>query len=394
MKVVVRRLALLLLTALMLGAPGTAVLATENESFGLTPDPENKDGKVRFGFEIPLEPGATFEDAVRVYNRTDQTLNIALYAADAEASTDDAVSDVSVGFRSSRPKGVGSWIDLAREDIRLDAHDQVIVTFRVHVKSAAPNPNLGAIVAENTGTNGVRSRDSQRLSLRVRTGPPNSQTTSVRARPLLLRSPWIVVAMLGLVVFIVLVWVGARRARRPKDVVVATGEIESADALADAPEASIPVIKRLGETESVLDRPLLDDALLVEVDPDDIDEFELSGEIVDEDEDDEEEDEEYDDDLEDEDEDDEDEEDELPPARPRPASRKPKAKAPAKKKAPAKRSARATTAKRSSAAKSKRKTSAPKRKPARPVAKKRSQPRKPAPAKPKPAQNFIPLDDL
>lgn len=384
MNVVVRRLALLLLTALMLGAPGTAVFATENESFGLTPDPENKDGKVRFRFEIPLEPGATFEDAVRVYNRTDQTLNLALYAADAEASTDDVVSDVSVGFRSSRPKGVGSWIDLAREDIQLDAHDQVIVTFRVHVKDAAPNPNLGAIVAENVGTSGVRSRDSQRLSLRVHTGPPNSQTTSVRARPLLLRSPWIVVAMLGLVVFIVLVWVGARRARRPKDVVVATGEIESADALADAPEASVPVIKRLGETESVVDRPLLDDALLVEVGPEDSDEFELSGEIFDGDEDDEG----YDDEL------DYDEDEDLPPARRRPAARKSKAKAPAKKNEPAKRSPRATTAKRSSAAKSKGKTSAPKRKPARQVVKKKPQPRKPTAAKPKPAQNFIPLDDL
>ena len=300
--------------ALALPAFASAVLAVENENFGLTPSPERSDDRLRGAFSIPLERGATFEDSVRVYNRTDQTLELAVYATDAEASEEQIRT---VGLRSSEPKGVGAWIDLAREDVELGPRDEAIITFRVEVKSSDPSPSLGAIVVENTGP-GLTGNAAQREFLVVNTTGPNNETTSVRVRPLLLRSPWIIVALLGLVVAIALVWVGARRARRPKDILVPAGELE--DDGEDMQESSRPVIKRLGAVDepstAVIDpprkqprknddRPLLDDALLVEVDPDDEEEDDDDGFEADD---------AYEDDVfEDE------EEDELPVAKHRPA---------------------------------------------------------------------------
>ncbi len=286
-----RRAALIIVTGAVIFVSLPTAFARENSSFGLTPHPERKDGRDRTTFSIPLEPGATFEDAVRIYNRTDQTLNLIVYAADAEAELDDKIT---VGFKTSRPKGIGSWVDLAREDVALSPRSEIVVTFRVRVENAEPKPDLGAIVVENTDT-GLGSKAAQRLHIVARTLPPNTSTTSVRVRPLLLRSPWIVLALIGLLVAGALVWLAARRAKRPKDTVVPVGEL-GPDATQDA---SRPVLKRLGEagkrtsvpersrkTRGRDERPLIDDALLVEDEPldddDDIDLDEASEPFLDE----------------------------------------------------------------------------------------------------------------
>jgi hypothetical protein len=380
----------------LLWAPAHAI---ENDTFGIEPYPEQSDGAERGTFSIPLEPGAVFEDAVRIYNRTDQPLDLLVYAADAEAAPDD--TEISPGFRASRPKGVGSWIDLARETVELEARDEVIITFRVEVKTSEPSPQLGAIVVENTAR-GLSGDAAQREFLPVRTVSPNSETASVRVRPLLLRSPWIVVAMLGVVVAIALVWIGARRARRPKDVLVPAGEIAQPELEPeDVQEASRPVIKRLGASEAsapeagvqVLtraaradDRPLLEDAFLVEVEPEEDDDS-VTGEV-----------DTYEALFEDEDDDEEDED--LPPARSRPTragttpsrtspKKKPAAKKPAEKKPAPRREAVAAKNKQPKP------KPAPKKKPARPAAKKRAPARK-ASRKPPPPKTsgYIPLDEL
>ena len=213
--------------------------AISNETFGVTPSPEHLDGVDRTTFSIPLETGATFEDAVRIYNRTDQQVTLVVYAADAE-DTNGAIA--VQGFRGTQPKGVGAWIDLSREDVELAPRASAIVSFRVNVKTGSPSPNYGAIVVENTANSGLSNRSVDRLDLVVRTVPPNTATTSRRVRSLLLRSPWIIIAMIGLIVVAVLIWVGARRSRRPGDVVVPAGELDRGE-----PDASAPVITRLGE---------------------------------------------------------------------------------------------------------------------------------------------------
>jgi hypothetical protein len=193
--------------------------------------------------------------------------------------------------------------------------------------------------------------------------------------------------MLGLIVAIGLVWVGARRANRPKDLVVPADEFDSDDE-EDVQEASRPVIKRLGAavtSTAVLerhaprspdDRPLLDDALLVEVDPDE-EEDEPVDELEEDDYEDEDVDEEVsasDDDF-DEDEDLDDVEEDLPPAR---QAQRPRARA----------SRARSNGQRKTAAKKK------------PAAKRKSATRKATPKKkvgakqPAPKRGYIPLNDL
>ncbi len=235
----------ILFAALAIGArPATAV---ENETFGIVPHPEKVDGSPRRTFGIPLESGAVFEDAIRVYNRTNQELEVLIYAADAEAGTDGTIS---VGFRGSRPKGVGAWIDLAGESLKLPPRGEALMQFRIEVRSTDPAPDLGAIAVE-ANEPGVAANLAERLHLVVRTTSPNSPTTSVRVRPLLLRSPWIIVAILGLIVALTIVWLGARRGRRPKDSLVPSGHFDESVAEPEVtPAASKPVLRRLGETPS------------------------------------------------------------------------------------------------------------------------------------------------
>ena len=282
MTFVVRRAALLIAVVAILVC-GSAPLASaiENETFGVTPFPERKDGLDRTTFSIPLETGATFEDAIRVYNRTNERLNLTIYATDADTKLDDTIS---VGLREERATGVGAWIDMARGSVELTPRGEVTVAFRVKVRSSNPTPKLGAIVVEKAGR-GLAANAAQRLHVVVRTVPPNTGTTSTRVRSLVLRSPWVFIALFGLIVAGCVVWIGARRSRRPRDIVVPPGELEAAEQ--DAQGASRPVIKRLGALDSSSrggviervrasagasrkrdERPLLDDAFLIEVDPD------------------------------------------------------------------------------------------------------------------------------
>jgi hypothetical protein len=384
----IRRVALLLIAAFALLALAPGIKARENETFGLTPYPEQADGADRQRFSIPLEPGATFEDAVRIYNRTDQPLDLLIYAADAEQTID--ATDITADFRTEKPRGVGAWIDLNRETIELAPRDEVIVSFRVEVKDSEPKPELGAIVVENTAGPGTAT---QRVFIPVSTEPPNTETSSIRVRPLLLRSPWIIVAILGLVVAAALVFIGARRAKRPKDVLVPAGEIEQPELEPDDVQtATRPVIKRLGASGE--DRPLIEDAFVVEVElpgddvtdhgvVDDEDYDEEADYDVDAEEDDE--DEAYDE--EDVDEEEDEDEADLPPARKRPAR-------------PAAKKATAVARSKPKAAKKKPK---PKPKPKASVKKKKAPARKRAPvrkAKPKPkakkpeSRGYIPLKEL
>jgi hypothetical protein len=285
MKTGARSLLFAVLALLFVFAWTPVASAIENETYGVTPHPERTKDTDRRSFSIPLETGATFEDAIRIYNNTDEDIKLLVYAADAQIASDDTIT---VESRDDKARGIGTWIDISRRDVDLGPRGEVTIGFRVSVASSDPSPNLGAVVVENRdrrNTNNV-----QKLHLLVKTVPPNTPTSSKRVRAFLLRSPWVAIALAGLVVAGALVWVGARRARHPRDVVVEPGALDTADDSDEIQEASRPVIKRLGALEaeggsrqSVLDRvrasaaasrrrddrPLLDDALLVEVDDED-----------------------------------------------------------------------------------------------------------------------------
>src|SRR5438309_2538888 len=118
MKPLARSLALACAVGMSLIVCAPVVRAVENPSFGVTPYPETVDNAERTSFAIPLETGATYLDAVRVYNRTDQPLNLAIYAADADIASDN---QVTVHLHSDTPKGVGSWIELSKSSVALQA---------------------------------------------------------------------------------------------------------------------------------------------------------------------------------------------------------------------------------------------------------------------------------
>jgi len=248
-----RRFLLLIAAVAFVLAATLPATAAENDTFGVEPQPLRVNSAARGTFEIPLEPGAEFQDAIRIYNKTDEAIDLALCAADAEAGADGTIS---YGFCGSHPKGVGSWIELDRSTVTLGPRAEAVVDFRVNVGSSNPTPNLGALVVEESD----KGQTTKRLRLIVRTVPPNTPTTSRRTRSLLLRSPWIMVAIVGLVAALVLVWIGRRRSRRSRDTVVPPGQIEE---LVPA-EGSRPVVRRLGASKD--ERPMLDDDMMVEVD--------------------------------------------------------------------------------------------------------------------------------
>ena len=252
----IRRAAASLGIGLVLWSFAAPALAVENETFGLSPFPERINNVVRRTFAVPLDRGSRFEDAVRVYNRTDQQIELLVYPADARAALDGTIS---VGLRGSAPTGVGSWIHLDRRTLTLAPHGSSVIRFRITVGTAKPSPDLGAIVAENavaTSRPGV----SRRLDIVVRTTPPGSPTLSTKVRAFSLRSGWTIVALGVLVAAGALVWLARRRARRSREVLEPSTVPEKTDT--DAPEASRPVLHRFGRADTdpkldALDKPEL-----------------------------------------------------------------------------------------------------------------------------------------
>jgi hypothetical protein len=218
--------------------------ATENEAFGIAPYPDHVGGIVRRTFAIPLDQGAVFSDAVRVYNRTDQPMELEVYPSDARAAVDGTIS---VGFRGSRLSGVGSWIKLKRSSVNLAPRSSAVVSFRVSVRSTKPSPELGAIVADNS-RHSLRPDLVRRVNVVVRTTPPGSPTTSAKVRAFTLLSGWTIVAVGGLIAAGVLVWLARRRARRSRDEVAPADT--TAKAADDTPDASRPGLHRFGRTDT------------------------------------------------------------------------------------------------------------------------------------------------
>jgi hypothetical protein len=220
-----------------------AVHASENETFGITAFPERVGGVIRRTFAIPLDRGAVYEDAVRVYNRTDRPVNLWIYASDARAAIDGTIS---VALRGSPVAGLASWITLDRSSAALAPREAVVVHFRVHVRSANPSPDLAAIVAENAAASS-RPGLSRRLDVIVRTAPPGSTTTSTQIRTFTLRSGWTIVAVGVLIAAGALVWLARRRGRRSREDVEPAAKGARDD---DTPDASRPVLHRFGRADT------------------------------------------------------------------------------------------------------------------------------------------------
>lgn len=167
----------LLLFALVLTLLATPVHAGENETFGVVPHPTRVDAAERRTFEIPLEVGTTFEDAVRIYNRTDRVVRLAVYPAEAVVGDDDVIS---IGFRGARPRGLASWITMDSDTVELLPRGEEIVSFRVRIVNGEPDPDLAAIVVENAAEDTDGDLDVvQRVAILVRTAPEGTPTAAI-----------------------------------------------------------------------------------------------------------------------------------------------------------------------------------------------------------------------
>lgn len=174
------------LVLLVLAAPPAG--AAENGDWSV--DPGGGDGPgARSHFAYTLKADQVFRDTVTVANVSDVPLTLDLYATDAYNTPLDA------GFAlledTDEPVGVGTWIDLATDQITLEPRTQAEIPFRISIPlDASPGDHAGAIVAQNVETEAeidaegvgieVRRRVGARVYVRV-DGPlqPDLQVTRV-----------------------------------------------------------------------------------------------------------------------------------------------------------------------------------------------------------------------
>ncbi len=201
----------LLVLGLLLVLATPPAQAGENETFGVVPHPTRVDAAERRTFEIPLEVGTTFEDAVRIYNRTDRVVRLAVYSAEAVVGDDDVIS---IGFRGARPAGLASWITIERETVELLPRGEEIVSFRVRIANREPDPDLAAIVVENAAEEADGDLDIvQRVAILVRTAPEGTPTAAVPTTESDSRLWLLVLAGVGGAI-LVLLWLRRRASSR------------------------------------------------------------------------------------------------------------------------------------------------------------------------------------
>jgi uncharacterized membrane protein len=95
-----------------------------------------------------LKPGIPVHDSVTITNRTDSTLALELFAADAFNTPE--------GGYASRPpheprRDMGKWMELSRTTMTVPAHQTAEVAFTINPpRDAAPGDHVGSIVAVDT----------------------------------------------------------------------------------------------------------------------------------------------------------------------------------------------------------------------------------------------------
>ncbi|MGH2725125.1 MAG: hypothetical protein ACRDI0_12890 [Actinomycetota bacterium] len=180
------------------------VAAIETQRFGIEPYPLFEGNEVRRSFDVALAPGGSVTEAVRVWNKTKQPVEVRLYGA----AVDVADGAYEVAPYEARGQGAGAWVVPDRSLVRLDPGQDEVVEFTVHVP-----PVLGegrpatALVAESdTGLSSAGVDVVARLAMLVRVGPADSLFGSF--------SWWIILAALLALAAAVAGLTLRRRARR------------------------------------------------------------------------------------------------------------------------------------------------------------------------------------
>lgn len=146
--------------------PGTEVV----HSWALAPaadpaDPSQAGSRSFFSYE--LEPGATIEDAVTLFNLGNVPLTFSLYATDA-ANND--VGDFELLPAADEPVDLGTWVETSTSLVTVPAQSQLHIPITIRVPSdATAGDHAGAVLAASD-TRGT-GPDGQEVVLDRRTGP-------------------------------------------------------------------------------------------------------------------------------------------------------------------------------------------------------------------------------
>lgn len=145
-RAMVRALLSVLAAAILIGSPAAAQdgQAGQPRTWGV--QPASKEGpSTRAAFTYDAAPGETISDAVRIANFSDRPLTLSVYATDA-FNTDEGTFDVLAA--DAQPDDVGSWVQLERTEVTLEARASTDIPFTLTVPAnASPGDHAGGIVA-------------------------------------------------------------------------------------------------------------------------------------------------------------------------------------------------------------------------------------------------------
>lgn len=152
-----RRLYLLVavLATMLLGIPA-AVSAVDYGGIGGRPaHPQPGNPRTQSIFIYELEPGHHVTDGVLVFNSTQQTQNVSVYAVDSVLSSDGAFACAQ---QVEAKKDVGSWITLDQNTVSLAPNTSQEVPFTVAVpENAGVGEHDGCIAIQSAANNSTTS---------------------------------------------------------------------------------------------------------------------------------------------------------------------------------------------------------------------------------------------
>lgn len=172
-RLIARRVAALIGSAALLATLAPSAGAGENDVFGIIPHPPRVEGEARRTLDVPAE-GGVFRDAVRVYNRTEESIVVTLYPASVERQPDGVLA---IGFRGRDLDGPAAGITLDENEVRLDPRAAAVVPVRIRIPDEDLSAPLGAVVAEQgpPSDGGATGIDLvQRVAILVQTAEPGS----------------------------------------------------------------------------------------------------------------------------------------------------------------------------------------------------------------------------
>jgi hypothetical protein len=150
-------------------SPAPAPTPKDAVTWGTGPT-DNDVGTGRPNFSYEAQPGGTLRDSIDVINRSDRALQLTIYASDA-FTTSSGVLDLLPA--DQEPVGVGTWIALDDDALRVPAGTTVSVPFTLTVpENATPGDHTGGIVTslvteETDGQVSVDRRIGSRVLVRV-----------------------------------------------------------------------------------------------------------------------------------------------------------------------------------------------------------------------------------